>query len=443
MRRGLDPWQGRAVTVPGFPTARDPMLSLLQSAAARVARRRGVIAGAQGGPHPLVRAADRLVAARHGAGTAAAGGADQAAGGCVGLGLELLEAVAAGRGLRAAALRARLAFSACDPLWAETLLDYARGLRLDGAPRPVPYVRYQAPGDFVVTAPAARARVALVSDWGTGTDVARAVAALMAAQRPDVVIHLGDIYFAATAEECALHFLQPLRAVLPDARLFTLCGNHDVYGGGQGYYGLLREIGQPASYFCLRSPDRSWQILAADTGLHDRDPFDVATAVTFLDPLEELWHADKLRGHAGLSLFLTHHPPFSAYARIGRAGLHDPTNPALLASHARLAAAGPIDAWFWGHEHVLRLYAPYRGVAAGRTIGYGAIPVAAPVAPLAGLADPPALAVDLRLDVVDGASTHGFALLECGPDGIEASYWALTRPDGPIHRERFGADRSV
>ncbi len=412
------------------------MLSLLQSAAASVARRRGPVAA---GPHPLVRAADRMVAARHGA-AAATSGSDprQPATGCVGLGLELLEAVAAGRTLRAALLRARLAFSACDPLWAETLIDYARSLRLDGAPRPVPYVRYQALGDFVVTAPSEHMRIALVSDWGTGTDVAQAVAALMAAQRPDAVIHLGDIYFAATAEECALHFLQPLRAVLPDARLFTLCGNHDVYGGGQGYYGLLREIGQPASYFCLRSPDRSWQILAADTGLHDRDPFDVATALTHLDPREEPWHADKLRGFGGRSLFLSHHQPFSAYAQIGRAALHDPTNPSLLASHARLAEAGPIHAWFWGHEHVLRLYAPYRGVAAGRNIGHGAIPVAAPAAALAGLVDPPALAVDLRLDVVEGATTHGFVMLDCAPGGIEAAYWALTRPDGPIHRERFG-----
>lgn len=113
-----------------------------------------------------------------------------------------------------------------------------------------------------------------------------------------------------------------------------------------------------------------------------------------------------------------------------------------MASHARLAAAGRIDAWFWGHEHSLRLYAPYRGVAAGRNIGYGAIPVAAvpeEVTPLPGLLDPPALAADIRLDVVDGVFTHGFALLDLQPGQIEASYWALTRPDGPIHRETLDA----
>ncbi len=95
---------------------------------------------------------------------------------------------------------------------------------------------------------------------------------------------------------------QPLRAVLPDARLFALCGNHDVYGGGRGYYGLLREIGQPASYFCLRSPD---QLLADPRRRHRaarprpdrrrRWPSPSARA-----RWRKPWHADKLRGFPGL-----------------------------------------------------------------------------------------------------------------------------------------------
>ena len=361
---------------------------------------------------------------------------------CAGLGLELLEAVIAGDADRQRALRNRLSFSRCDPLWAETLVDYASSLRPDGQPRPIPYVRYAAMGDFVTTAPRAAMRIALISDWGTGTDEARRVAALLARQRPDAVIHLGDIYFAGTAEECTANFLAPLRAVLPDQPLFTLCGNHDVYSGGQGYYGLLRQLGQSASYFCLRSPDSSWQILAADTGLHDRDPLDEAAALTRLDAAEELWHADKLRGFAGRTVFLTHHQPFSTFAQIGPLARHDPANPNLMASHGRLAAAGRIDAWFWGHEHRLRVYAPYRGVAAGRNIGYGAVPVAAaagPELPLRGLLDPPAVLAEVRLDVVDDAYTHGFAMLDVGAGQFEASYWALTQPDGPVHRETLGA----
>ena len=426
-----------------FPTARDPVLSLFQSAAAAVARR-SPVAGVEAAGHALPRAAAQIVAARRDPARAYSppAGIARPSITCAGLGLELLEAVIAGDADRQRALHNRLSFSRCDPLWAETLVDYASSLRPDGQPRPVPYVRYAAMGDFVMTAPRAAMRIALISDWGTGTDEARRVAALLARQRPDAVIHLGDIYFAGTAEECATNFLAPLRAVLPDQPLFTLCGNHDVYSGGGGYYGLLRQLGQPASYFCLRSPDRSWQILVADTGLHDRDPLDEAAALTQLDAAEELWHADKLRGFPGRTVFLTHHQPFSAFAQIGPLARHDPVNPNLMASHGRLAAAGRVDAWFWGHEHRLRVYAPYRGVAAGRNIGYGAIPVAAAPGPeltLRGLVDPPAVLAEVTLDVVDDAYTHGFALLDLGAGRVDASYWALTQPDGPVHRETFGA----
>jgi hypothetical protein len=361
---------------------------------------------------------------------------------CAGLGLELLEALVAGNATRQKELQDRLSFSQCDPLWAETLIDYARDLGPDGQPRAIPYIRYAAMSDFVLGAPSAEMRIALVSDWGTGTDEARQVATFLAQQKPDAVIHLGDIYYAGTAEECDAHFLSPLHAALPDKPLFSLCGNHDVYSGGQGYYGLLRQIAQPASYFCLRSPDHSWQILAADTGLHDRDPFDEATTLTFLDPAEELWHADKLRDFSGRTIFLTHHQPFSAFEQIGPLARHNAVNANLMASHVRLTAAGGINAWFWGHEHSLRIYAPYRGVMAGRNIGFGAIPVEAvsgPAVPLQGLTDPPAMLVDIALDVVDGAYTHGFALLDFSTGSIEASYWALTRPDGPVYRETLAS----
>lgn len=430
-----------------FLTARDPILSLFQSAAAAVGRFRTGDA-ASGHAHPLPQAVAGLVAARRAGDPAYSPpwGTMGPASTCAGLGLELLDALVAGDPARRQAVEDRLRYSACDPLWASTLVDYLGNLGPGGQPRPVPYIRYAELGDFVVTAPAAALRVGLLSDWATGTDEARAVAALLARQRPDVVIHLGDIYYAGTQAECDAHFLAPLRAVLPDARLFTLCGNHDVYSGGRGYYDLLGRIGQPASYLCLRSPDLSWQILGADTGLHDADPFDEAAALTRLEPAEELWHIDKLRGFPGRTLLLSHHQPFSAFAQIGRLRNADPVNPNLMESHARLATAGPIEAWFWGHEHSLRLYAPYRGVLAGRNIGHGAIPVQAtpgPAMPIAGLIDPPGLAADPALDVVDGAYTHGFALLDLHPGGIEASYWALTRADGPIHRETFAAGPMV
>ena len=38
-------------------------------------------------------------------------------------------------------------------------------------------------------------------------------------------------------------------------------------------------------YFAVRN--QAWQFLSMDTGLHDRDPFTVAEAVTFLEQTEK------------------------------------------------------------------------------------------------------------------------------------------------------------
>lgn len=161
--------------------------------------------------------------------------------------------------------------------------------------------------------------------------------------------------------------------------------------------------------------------------------------MTWIEPDEERWHADKLHGFPGRTLFLSHHQPFSAFSRIGRVADHDPVNPKLMATHGRLLHSGRIDAWFRGHEHALRLYAPYRGVEAGQNIGTGAIPVE-PAAnqPVMGLLDPPALAATPPIDLADGAYAHGFVLLDLTPDRTEASYWITTRPEAPVHRERLG-----
>lgn len=240
-------------------TVCDPVLSLLQSVAARLAR----LDGRDPTTDPLVQAAGHLAS---GPGdTAPQGRVPDPTPSCARLGL-LLEARIAGDAGRMQRLHDRLSFSACDPRWAETLLDYVRNLGPDGRPHAVSHIRHAFLSDFVVLAPAATLRIGLISAWATGTAAARAVAGQLASHRPDAVIHLGDTYYAGTAEGCDANFLAPLRTALPEAQLFSMCGNHDVYSGSDGYYGLLKRIGQPASHFCLRSPDLSWQTLAADTG---------------------------------------------------------------------------------------------------------------------------------------------------------------------------------
>ena len=50
-------------------------------------------------------------------------------------------------------------------------------------------------------------RIALAGDWGTGTDEAAEVAALIEAWRPHYSIHLGDVYYVGDPAEVGANFL--------------------------------------------------------------------------------------------------------------------------------------------------------------------------------------------------------------------------------------------
>jgi 3',5'-cyclic AMP phosphodiesterase CpdA len=149
--------------------------------------------------------------------------------------------------------------------------------------------------------------------------------------------------------------------------VFTLSGNHDMYCGGVGFYELIKHLNSPpftqtASFFCLRSADEKWQLLAMDTGLHDDNPASVADALTYLEEDELAWHCDRIKEFAGRTILLSHHPLFSAFSAIGpsnASGRRSATNPLLLKAFERMVVSKPIAAWFWGHEHTLSIYGPF------------------------------------------------------------------------------------
>jgi hypothetical protein len=236
-----------------------------------------------------------------------------------------------------------------------------------------------------------------------------------------------------------------------------------MYDGGRGYYALLPQLNptphfsasqsQPASYFSLQRPG-SWQFLVMDTGLHDHDPFTVTRDVTYLEPDEEAWHVDKISRFSaagGRTILVSHHQLFSAFAAIGdptsRPGDQAAVNPRLWESWEKFRRAGNVAAWFWGHEHNLCVYEPYRGVERGRCIGHAAIPVFVDEIPynvLSTLSDPPVLVDDparpgqkLQLGVVDTVYAHGFALLELNDTTRQArvSYFQDSAPGAPMYVE--------
>jgi Calcineurin-like phosphoesterase len=267
---------------------------------------------------------------------------------------------------------AELKFAVCDVAgWAECLTAYL-AFKASGGTLP-----YRPNQNIVVDLPS-HAKIAIIGDWGTGDAVAINLLQQVADLKPDILIHLGDIYYAGTAGESNDNFLAVCRQVLGNSiSLFSLCGNHDMYSGGNGYYGLIEEIGQKSSYFCLQNDD--WLLLAMDTGHNDTNPVTVNTNMTSLVNTsgwsEANWLVDKIQqaGSRQVAVF-SHHQLFSPFTSVGSVDGHAYAyNPNLFADFESVISK--ISIWFWGHEHTLALYDPYMGLVRGRCAGASAVPV--------------------------------------------------------------------
>ncbi|MEP7010965.1 MAG: metallophosphoesterase [Acidobacteriota bacterium] len=325
-----------------------------------------------------------------------------------------------------AELESELRFGTCDPLWSEAVAAYVHFFDFDKGS--VPYRPSTGLGDPAPHVLSENATVALIADWGTGTAEAIALLEKVAAHKPDVLIHLGDVYYSGTASENERYFLDPINQIFgrgPDRPLpvFNLPGNHDMYSGGAGYYSTLDRLNLPSfapegqvqshSFFCLQSS--GWQILGLNTGLHDDDLFDVATSMTYLEDAELAWAKDKINNSAGRrTILLSHHQLFSAFSPIGPANNGDRSmNTRLLAQFADVLPE--IDAWLWGHEHNLEIYGPYAGLSRGRCIGHAAVPVLTDQVPYASrVGDKIPLMPNnenpVQLGITDDMYNHGYVI---------------------------------
>jgi hypothetical protein len=124
---------------------------------------------------------------------------------CASIGMQYLMAKVTGDAANAERLKSELTDSQCDPRWAETLDAYVKYFRPLGTRRKIPYIRPTADSPPAITINSG-ARIGLLGDWGTGGEAARRILQQLKAQKPDIVIHLGDIYYSGTNEECHEHF---------------------------------------------------------------------------------------------------------------------------------------------------------------------------------------------------------------------------------------------
>lgn len=244
--------------------------------------------------------------------------------------------------------------------------------------------------------------VAVIGDWGTGQDDSvQLLKTILRQHQPDAIIHLGDIYYSGTPigtpsapdyrGECQTNFLDVFTAVFDDVLgqgkripVFTIPGNHEYYSLGTGYYQEvlpqvnvgLSNANQPASYFCLRTQDGSWQFLGMDTGYNDSDPanqFNTFDPAPKLQDDEVIWHQDKLANFSGKTILLSHHQLYSANAKLNGSGTGYPVNLNPFLQTYFPPYFSKIAAWLWGHEHNMVLYKNgLLGLPAGRLIGASA-----------------------------------------------------------------------
>ncbi len=330
-----------------------------------------------------------------------------------------------------AKVQQELKYSTCDPAWAETVEVYLSYFKLNKGSIP-----YRSGDDYVLDYQLpAKATIALLGDWGTGTQAALDLLKQVGRKKPDVLFHLGDIYYSGTLRETQSCFLDGCRQALDaGTRIFSLSGNHDMYSGGAGYYWLVDKLQQRASYFCIRND--AWQFLAMDTGYNDFDPFSVASHVTSLTPVEAAWHIDKI-GTAGprKTVLLSHHQLFSAYDPIAGGGVNNELCKQLKDVLDKVAI------WFWGHEHNLSIYASFLGLQRGRCLGCGAIPVF--VAddyyqarfPMPLVSDPRQPDRPIELGNNGDIYNHAYAILQLDGTAATVSYYQSTDEDKSLYVE--------
>jgi len=230
--------------------------------------------------------------------------------------------------------------------WAGSMFDWLKGIKKrdfivqNAAPRPFP----------------AKARIAVLSDWGTGMYGGPVCAKSIQDDGAfDLLLHLGDVYYSGDIDEVEQRFLKFWPKV-PKAMSRALNSNHEMYSGGFGYFDrILPFFKQEASYFAFQND--YWLLVGLDTGYSEHE----------LHGDQADWVMNLVRdaGDRRVILF-SHHQPFSLYEKQG---------PRLVTQLGPLLEQRKIHAWYWGHEHRCVVYEPHPlwGVR-GRCVGHSAFP---------------------------------------------------------------------
>lgn len=255
----------------------------------------------------------------------------------------------------------------------------------------------------------------VIGDWGGGkyqengkngsvvSSPAMRVIADVQEQAIDYLIHLGDTYYAGTADsrlgpDSAHEEQDNLVDLWPDqgdGRNFTLNSNHEMYGAGKGIFGTALTQSEyfkaqnGASVFALEYPiqssggagGQSWLVLGLDSAYYSDTKNGIKMYMEGAIGTEGFLSIDRHReqmdmisdvcaGHQGPVMVMTHHNPCDTITA--------ETN--ILYEQVCKAIGAPPALWYWGHVHNGIVYdrmitgeATYSATRS-RCCGHGAVP---------------------------------------------------------------------
>jgi len=218
--------------------------------------------------------------------------------------------------------------------------------------------------------------IALAGDFGTGNFGANdspstKISKFIPTLKPDITIHLGDVYYAGTSGEER----DKLIPYWPKGSIasFAMNSNHEMYSGGGPYFNetvggpMFNKLQSPFSFFALENAN--WIIVGLDSA------YEANVLKLYMDgSIGKTQQPAFLRDIATRAnkkkkvVILTHHEGLQEDG--------DPTHAKPLYGEVMNAFAGfdPPAYWYWGHVHAGVAYKPLDNGLRCRCAGHGALP---------------------------------------------------------------------
>lgn len=221
--------------------------------------------------------------------------------------------------------------------------------------------------------------IAMMGDWGTGNWRGNAnpapsekVALSISHLQPDIIIHLGDVYYSGTVKQETNNLLAHWPATKPGGLSFTLNSNHEMYPGAAPLFQTtlahpVFAAQQQHTFFALENSD--WVIICLDSAYYsDVWKMYMAGALGTTGSAQfNFIQAQAAKGKK--TIVVTHHNGISDNANGVPA-----TNAFWDEMMGAFPPASPPAYWYWGHVHTGVVYKQASNGTQPRCLGHGAIP---------------------------------------------------------------------